>query len=84
MEFKNSEEIAIYYVYGYSDALTNSQEIKDLTEHIDKHVKKVNSELLELAFLVKRITNRVSMPTEMEVSVLQEQSEKAINKALNQ
>jgi hypothetical protein len=41
-----------------------------------------SKELLELALLVKRITNRKAMPTEMEVLALQEQSEKAINKAL--
>jgi hypothetical protein len=39
-------------------------------------------ELLNLAMLVNRISSRKSMPTEMEMLLFQEQSQKAINKAL--
>ena len=79
----DGETIATIHWYSKPPIIENN--VKTIGSYRKENAKLIAAapELLELAMLVNRISSRKSMPTEMEMLVFQEQSQKAINKALN-
>ena len=75
-------QIICYTVNSFGTGVSSQYITEEQAEANAKLIAE-SKELLELALLVHRITDRKQMPTEMEVKVLREQSEKVINKVLN-